>query len=39
MVEFCLGVAAAVGVHRWVRSAGVALGVPAVAITALIALL
>ncbi len=39
MIEFTLGIAAAIFVHRWVRSAGAALGIPAVTVTALAVLL
>jgi hypothetical protein len=39
MIEFTLGVGAAVFVHRWVRSAGLALGIPAVTVTVLAVLL
>ncbi len=35
MIEFALGVRATVFVHRWVRSAGLALGIPAVTVTVL----
>ncbi len=39
MIEFALGLGAAVFVHRWIRSAGPALGIPAVTVTALAAFL
>jgi len=39
MVEFALGIGAALFVHLWVRSAGPALGIPAVTVTVLAALL
>ena len=35
MIEFSLGIVAAVVVLCWIRSAGAALGIPAVALTAL----
>lgn len=35
MIEFSLGVIAALVVLCWIRSAGPALGIPAVALTAL----
>lgn len=39
MVEFALGIGAAVFVHRWLRSAGLVLGIPAVTVTVLAVLL
>ena len=39
MVEFTLGIGVAVFVHRWIRSAGLALGIPAVTVTVLAVLL
>jgi len=39
MIEFALGFAVAVLVYGWVRSAGPALGIPAVAVTVLAVLL
>ncbi len=39
MFEFALGIAAAAFVHRWIRSAGLALGIPAVTVTVLAVIL
>jgi hypothetical protein len=40
MIEFTLGIGAALLVRRWISSAGLALGVPALtALTALVAFL
>jgi hypothetical protein len=39
MIEFTLGVVAGAFVHRWIRSAGPALGIPAVTVTVLAVLL